>query len=89
MLIPCPFCGARDLTEFSYLGDGGVPRPDPAGEGALERFVDAVYVRNNPAGLHVELWYHALGCRSWIRVTRYTKTHEISAAEYAQARGAP
>ena len=86
MLIPCPFCGARDLTEFSYFGDADCPRPDPASDGALERFVDAVYLRNNPAGLHVELWYHASGCRSWVRVTRDTKTHEISSAEYAKER---
>ncbi len=28
-----------------------------------------------------ELWYHAFGCRSWLRVTRDTRTHEIFAVE--------
>jgi sarcosine oxidase subunit delta len=81
--IPCPFCGERDLTEFSYLGDAGCPRPEPAdGEGA-QRFVEAVYLRDNPAGPHVELWFHAAGCRTWLRVTRDTRTHEITFSEYS------
>jgi len=81
--IPCPFCGARDLTEFSYLGDAGYVRPAADGNDAVERFVEAVYLRDNPAGLHAELWYHTSGCRSWLRVTRDTRTHEISSAEFA------
>ncbi len=85
MRIPCPFCGVRDLTEFSYLGDAAIVRPDPDGADALNRFIDATYLRTNPAGLHVELWYHAFGCRSWLRVSRDTRTHEISAAAYADA----
>jgi methylglutamate dehydrogenase subunit B len=83
MRIPCPFCGERDLTEFSYLGDASFERPDPTAVDAADRFVDAVYLRDNPAGPHVELWYHNAGCRTWLRVTRDTRTHEISSAEYA------
>jgi sarcosine oxidase subunit delta len=86
MLIPCPFCGARDLSEFTYLGDAAYVRPDPRGEDAQSRFVEAVYLRDNPAGPHVEWWYHASGCRAWLKVTRDTRTHEISAAEFADAR---
>jgi heterotetrameric sarcosine oxidase delta subunit len=83
MLIPCPYCGARDLTEFSYFGDASCTRPDPSGTDAQQRFVESFYLRDNPAGPHVELWYHAFGCRSWLRVTRDTRTHEIAAAGYA------
>jgi len=82
--IPCPFCGDRDLTEFSYLGDAGFVRPDPTDGDAADRFVEAVYLRDNPAGRLVELWFHAAGCRSWLRVTRDTRTHEIASAEYAK-----
>jgi heterotetrameric sarcosine oxidase delta subunit len=81
--IPCPFCGERDLTEFAYFGDAGYVRPDPADIDAGRRFVQALYLRDNPAGPHQELWYHSSGCRTWLRVTRDTRTHEISAAEYA------
>ena len=88
MLIPCPFCGERDLTEFSYLGDAGYVRPtaadfDATGSDEVGRFVEAVYLRDNPAGPHTELWYHTSGCRSWLRVQRDTRTHEITGAEYA------
>ena len=30
MRIPCPFCGDRDVQEFTYLGDATVARPDRA-----------------------------------------------------------
>jgi sarcosine oxidase subunit delta len=31
----------------------------------------------------MELWYHGFGCRSWLRVKRDTRTHEILGVEYA------
>jgi sarcosine oxidase subunit delta len=78
MHIQCPFCGGRDWSEFSSLGDATARRPAP---GAADDFYDAVYLRDNPAGRHEELWYHAFGCRSWLRVTRDTRTHEIFSVE--------
>ncbi|MEJ0038008.1 MAG: sarcosine oxidase subunit delta [Gammaproteobacteria bacterium] len=86
MRIECPFCGERDLTEFVYLGDADVTRPDPLRADAMERFVEAVHTRENPAGVHNELWYHNFGCRSWLRVTRNTRTHELLSVEFATAR---
>jgi sarcosine oxidase subunit delta len=83
MRIPCPFCGARDVREFSYLGDATVERPDPNGAGALDRFVEYVYRRNNPSGPHREFWYHGSGCQAWLVVTRDTRSHEITSAEPA------
>ncbi len=59
MRIPCPFCGERDLTEFAYFGDADIERPNPMAADAESQFVDAVYMRDNPAGPHDELWYHA------------------------------
>ena len=84
MRIQCPFCGARDSSEFSYLGDANVQRPDPGAPDAQAQFFTAVYLRDNPAGPHQELWYHQFGCRSWLRVTRDTRTHEIFAVEFAK-----
>ena len=77
MRIQCPFCGERDLSEFTYLGAAAFTRPDPAAQQAQAAFYEAVYLRDNPAGPHEELWYHASGCRSWLRVTRNTRTHEV------------
>ncbi len=55
---------------------------------AEARLVEAVYLRDNPAGPHDELWYHASGCRSWLRVTRDTRTHEMLAARLVKEVGA-
>ncbi len=81
MRIQCPFCGERDSSEFSVVGDASCRRPEPNAPDAEARFVDAVYMRTNPAGRHAELWYHQFGCRSWLRVSRDTRTHEIFAVE--------
>jgi methylglutamate dehydrogenase subunit B len=87
MLIPCPYCGARDAQEFSYRGEAASPRPDPTAADAAEQFHDHVYLRDNPAGLLREHWYHAAGCRRWIEVFRSTLTHEISSARFASDQG--
>jgi sarcosine oxidase subunit delta len=84
MRIQCPYCGERDLSEFAYLGDANFTRPDPATPDASEQFFAQVYLRDNPAGPFEELWYHASGCRSWLRVRRNTRTHEILAVEFAK-----
>jgi heterotetrameric sarcosine oxidase delta subunit len=82
--IVCPYCGERGNEEFSYLGDASLVRPDPAGTNATQSFADYVYLRDNPRGLHRELWYHAAGCHAWLVVTRDTVTHEIARVEFAR-----
>jgi heterotetrameric sarcosine oxidase delta subunit len=77
MLIPCPYCGPRDHSEFTYLGDGTLKRPAYGADSPLETWIDYVYLRDNPRGPHVELWHHASGCHGWIRVRRDTLTHEV------------
>jgi sarcosine oxidase subunit delta len=86
MRIICPFCGERELGEFTYLGDAKPQRPAAdAGEDAV---YDYVYLRDNIAGVMSEYWYHGGGCRAWLKVTRNTLTHEISAVEPAAGAGA-
>lgn len=77
MRIRCPYCGARDNGEFSYLGDAEPRRPEGMAAEPAQMF-DYVYLRDNPAGAIRELWYHAAGCRSWLVVTRDTRTHAIA-----------
>ncbi|MAM62259.1 sarcosine oxidase subunit delta [Maritimibacter sp. UBA3975] len=85
MLIPHPLLGARDAQEFTYLGDASLmDRPDPNGPEAEAAFCDYVFLRDNPAGVHRELWFHEQGDRSWLVVTRDTVTHEILGAELAR-----
>ena len=84
MRIECPFCGERDLSEFTYRGAAGDSAPVAATARLAERQVAAVYLRDNPAGAHRELWQHGYGCGSWLEVTRDTRTHLISAVRLAK-----
>ncbi|WP_366514639.1 sarcosine oxidase subunit delta [Mesorhizobium sp.] len=43
-------------------------------------------MRDNPAGVHRELWFHEQGDRSWLIVTRNTVTHEILSAQCGAGR---
>ena len=75
LLIPCPWCGPRNQVEFTYGGDATLRRPAPDAPEAA--WVDYVYLRDNPCGPHDELWFHGAGCRSWFKVRRNTRTHDI------------
>lgn len=94
MRIACPFCGERELGEFTYLGDAAPKRPSAFGTDGSELpeaqdvFFDYVYLRDNIAGDMNEHWYHGGGCRSWLIVTRNTTTHEIKAVRAAPGAGA-
>ncbi len=80
MRIPCPHCGLRPYEEFSYLGDAAPERPafeNPEHAAREAAFADYVYLRDNPAGMICELWFHTGGCQAWLRVERNTRTHEI------------
>ncbi|WP_439360465.1 sarcosine oxidase subunit delta [Bradyrhizobium sp. DASA03007] len=82
MRIECPFCGPRDVSEFGYYGDAK-RRPAASMSDASRQVYEAVYLRDNPAGRHEDLWYHSGGCRSWLKVTRDTRTHEVFDATLA------
>lgn len=84
MLIDHPILGPRDAQEFTYLGDASLlNRPDWQSAKVAEKFYEYVYERDNPAGMHKELWFHEQGDRSWLVVTRNTLTHEITKVELA------
>lgn len=80
MRLTCPICGERDRREFYFKG-AALDRPAPdAGEAAWD---DYVYLRENPAGVTREYWYHEGGCGAWLVVTRNTVTHEVLETELA------
>ncbi len=88
MIIPHPLLGPRDASEFTYLGDASLLlRPDaPVGDVAAETmtaFHDYVHLRDNPHGVHRELWFHEQGDRSWLVVTRDVSSHDILSVELA------
>ena len=93
MIINHPLLGPRDSSEFIYLGDASLlNRPAWKGEDAsqertdqaIQQYHDYLYLRDNNAGEHRELWYHEQGDRSWLVVTRNTITHEIIKVELAR-----
>jgi methylglutamate dehydrogenase subunit B len=90
MRIDCCYCGERGHEEFTYLGDATVQRPeiaDPTAsldDPARQQWSDYVYLRDNPAGPHRELWQHIGGCRAWLVVTRDVRTHAILKVEPAR-----
>ena len=86
MIIDHPLLGPRDSAEFTYLGDASlIDRPDWQDKKAAGKFYEYQYLRDNPAGAHRELWYHEMGDRSWLIVTRDTVTHEVLKVELAAA----
>ena len=68
----------RDAAEFTVLGDASLlNRPDWQADDAEVAFYKYQYLRDNPVGLHRELWFHEQGDRSWLVVTRDTITHAV------------
>lgn len=84
MLISCPYCGPRDVSEFTYQGDGTRLRP-AAGSQDIAAWNEYVYDRANPAGPHTEIWQHSGGCRAHLELVRDTLTHEISSVAFVRA----
>jgi methylglutamate dehydrogenase subunit B len=83
MIIKCPYCGPRDVIEFTYQGDATRKRPDPASIDQ-EAWNSYVFDRTNPSGPHREFWLHTGGCRQHILVTRDMATHTISSVIFAR-----
>tara|TARA_B100000524_G_scaffold23592_1_gene12037 strand:- start:351 stop:641 length:291 start_codon:yes stop_codon:yes gene_type:complete len=84
MIIDHPLLGPRDISEFIYLGDACLlNRPRWDDEKADDNFYKYLYLRENIAGIHKELWFHQQGDRSWLVISRNTLTHEIIKVELA------
>ena len=85
MRLTCPLCGERDRREFYYYGaEDYLHRP---AEGAsLAEWDNYLHLRDNPAGMTKDLWYHEAGCSQWLLVTRNTVTHAIAGGELVAER---
>ena len=78
-LIPCPFCGPRDQSEFSCGGEAHITRPADPDALTDGQWADYLFMRGNPKGVHAERWVHTHGCRRWFNVVRHTATDQILA----------
>jgi sarcosine oxidase subunit delta len=79
--IPCPYCGERDHSEFTYGGDGSIEYP--ALDAPINDWISAVFYRKNIHGVQTETWHHINGCRMWLLVQRDTVTHKIHSVHAA------
>ena len=74
--IPCPFCGLRNESEFSF---GGPVKPDRPDTNSVtdEQWVEYLTTVPNPLGAVQERWWHVRGCGTWLTIWRDTRTHDI------------
>ena len=87
MRLLCPYCGWRPHEEFDHAGDASVARP--AEDADIAEWHAYVYLRTNPKGAYREYWQHTRGCRSWLRITRDTLTHEVTDSRLAAVEPTP
>jgi sarcosine oxidase subunit delta len=87
ILLPCPYCGPRNASEFRYVGEMS-ERPDPNAT-STEEWRTFLYVRDNPAGWTTETWFHSAGCRQHFVAERHTVSNEVRSSRLpaAQLRG--
>ena len=77
LLIPCPWCGPRDQSEFSWGGEAHNVRPvDTRGIGDDE-WADYLFMRSNPKGPFAERWVHSAGCGRWFDIVRDTADDRV------------
>ncbi|WP_303856746.1 sarcosine oxidase subunit delta [Salinicola salarius] len=76
--IYCPYCEEhREEEEFHPRGQAHLERPaDPESCSDVE-WGDYLFFRDNPRGIHHELWVHSVGCRKFFNITRHTANYEI------------
>ncbi len=80
LLIPCPFCGPREETEFSYGYEAHIERPKKPEKLSDADWAQYLFMKDNTKGVLLERWVHSHGCRRWFNVARDTLTNEILAA---------
>jgi sarcosine oxidase subunit delta len=79
LLIPCPWCGPRDESEFSYGGEAHIVRPPAPEKISDAEWADYLFMSKNSHGRHREQWNHAAGCRRWFNAQRDTIAYGFDA----------
>ena len=77
--IPCPHCGIRAVEEFVH---GEIPETPDTITNADARDVDRAFMHSNVEGIITERWFHALGCRRWLTITRDTRNNQVGDRPY-------
>lgn len=77
LLLTCPYCGARNETEFDCGGESHLIRP--LIDCSDDEWADYLFFHHNPRGTNLERWRHTFGCGRWFNVARDTVSHRIIA----------
>jgi len=77
LLIPCPWCGQREETEFHCGGEAHIVRPKQPGALSDDQWAGYLFMRTNPKGVHCERWRHVHGCGRWFNLARDTRSDRI------------
>ncbi|MDR5902888.1 sarcosine oxidase subunit delta [Halomonas icarae] len=76
--IHCPYCDEyRDEEEFHPKGQAHIARPEDPESCTDDQWGAYLFFRDNPRGIHHELWVHAIGCRKFFNITRNSASYEI------------
>ena len=78
LLIECPWCGVRDESEFSCVGEAHIERPLEPEKLSDEEWADYLFMRKNPKGAHREQWLHTAGGRRYFNAERDTVSYRFS-----------
>ena len=78
VVIPCPHCGPRNVSEFVYKGES---KDRPNGLTATPvAWREYLYLHENLAGWTSESWFHRAGCRSFVTIERHTVSNAVRTA---------
>ena len=77
IVLQCPWCGPRNVTEFHSLGEV-LERPDPR-RATRSEWRSYLYLRSNRAGRVHERWFHRAGCRRYFDAERDTRDNTVFA----------
>lgn len=73
MLVPCPNCGPREVSELHCAGETTQrPRSTPT----QRELYEYVYFRENTAGVQREWWF-CRACEDWFLAERHTVTNDV------------
>ena len=79
IVLPCPNCGERNVSEFSFGGE--VSERPSANQTTRATWATYLYMRVNILGIQREWWYHS-ACGSWFIAERHTKTQDIQSTYF-------
>ncbi|GHD16197.1 sarcosine oxidase subunit delta [Tianweitania populi] len=86
-LFSCPFCGPRDETEFTFGGEAGKERPEPAPDVSAEDWSKYLHRVGNPRGRTREIWVHHT-CGEYFLMERDTVSHVVAGTQSLRGGGA-